>query len=218
MFLQMALSWAVASPGHFGPAHLGSAPVEAGDQWVGVGGGAFGVIAYGALVGGIVEAGGALGERGALHAMVGVNGLYEFGAGATFSGRHLLVEEDAIRLAVTGQLLVFGTPRDFDPFVQTRLSPGIALDTGSRRVRFDLAWPIWGIGSYNQYVGPARTLVPMAFTAGLNVIVGSEYRHRLRYGVIEGFSYGLTEEALYVDVGVGLLPVPNAWFKVGHRF
>ncbi len=206
---------AEASPGHAGIAHLGAQLVAADEQWAGVGAGTAYDI-YGAQAGWLVEAGTAVGDRGALHLQLGSELLVR-GQGASLSGRYLLVDRQSIRLAVTGQWVWF-TYQDFDGarFVESKLSPGLAIDAGGEKVRFDAAVPVGGLISVNQFVGPARFPFPLAGTLGVSFQVHE--RHRIRVAIPEVVSWHYRAERFYFDAGLLPLPFGFGWFKLGAIF
>ncbi|MBX2798542.1 MAG: hypothetical protein KTR31_12750 [Myxococcales bacterium] len=208
---------AQATPGHAGLAHIGASSVEEGSRWVGGGLGA-GLFVYTGVAGGVVETGRALGRRGALHAHLGT-ALNSFGdtpmVFGTLSARHLLVDTEGVRFAVTGQWLSYAYPASNGLLWENKISPGIALDAGGRVARFDLSLPVWGVISVNQFVGPARFPVPQAFTTGVS-FRGNE-RHRFRIGFPDGFSWHYTSrKGAYVDVGGVPFIIGSLWVKFGH--
>lgn len=206
------LGAALASPGHSGAAHIGAEPVPAGQAWVGAGTMLLWDYEPSGLLGGL-EAGGSLGKRAALHGMVGAS--VRRGWGISLSGRYNLLQRPGVRLAVTGQMAVFEAI-DSGWGVETRLSPGLAIDTGGLHWRFDAAVPLFGLVSVNRYFGPSYFPFPLAGTLGVSWLPGSEGRHRVRLGLLDGISYHHRGHTIYADVG--LLPLGSAgfaWFKVG---
>ena len=212
-----------ASPGHAGVAHIGAEPVAPGTTWVG-GAAGVGYSLYGGASGGFgVEAGTAIGSRGAFQAGVYASPALETGwfrGAGTASGRYNVVQREGLRLAVTGQLLA-ASYREFtdEPqIVRTWLSPGLAIDTGSPRVRFDAALPVGFVVTYNQFVGLANFPFPLGGTLGVSGLVGSQRRHRLRFGLPEFFSWHYRGDRAYVDVGGIPFVAGFFWLKVGHTF
>lgn len=208
VFLWVA-SWAAASPAHQGAVHIGAAPVEPGTAWAGTGVGGF----FGGLqkVTAGVEAGAALGRRGAAHLIVGGAPYDDGGWLVAASGRWLALDHPGIRVAITGHYWAF---RGFESRwgIEMRLSPGFALDAGSKRVRVDLSAPLFGLTKVGRFVGPSYHPLPIAGTVGVSASLDPEGRHRLRLGVLEGVSYHHQGSRAYVDLGI---TVGAVWGKVG---
>lgn len=215
----LALGWtssAFAAPGQFGALHLGSAPVERG--WAGVGAGVGWSLGSraGALL--TVETGAPIGERGAMSVIVGGTPHSRGGAGTAVSGRWLVVDRPGIRFAPTLQLA--GWLNEFNPGparLETRLAPGIALDAGGERWRFDLAVPFFGVGSVDQFVGVTRAPFPLAATVGVSTTVGAKRRARIRFGLPEGLSWHFQSDRAYVEFGGLVYFSGTLWFKMGYR-
>ena len=204
---------ALASPGLSGIGHLGARSVEAGQQWVGVGAGGVYGLGGGGGAGALVEAGTALGRRGALHGMVGLDHRV-LGQAFAVAARHNVLDTEGVRFAVTGTVVGFRY-EEFDErvFFETRWSPGIALETGARNVHFDLALPIWGVMTVDQFVSAARSTVPMAATLGVSFDAGE--KSRLRVGLPEIVSYHFQSNRVYFDAGAIPFVAGFVWAKVG---
>lgn len=213
MMLWMSLvEAALGSPGHAGAAHIGAQPVGAGQVWFGVGPLMTWSYQPSYLVGG-VEVGTSIGERAVVHGMFGGSPFGDWGA--SVSGRYNALNRPGIRLAVTGQLVVFNAA-DSGWGVESRLSPGVAIDTGGAHWRFDAAVPLFGFVTVNQYVGPSYFPFPLAATLGVNWLPGDSGKHRVRLGLPDGISYHFRARRFYADVGT--LPLGSnglVWFKVG---
>jgi len=190
---------ALAAPARYGALHVGTAPAEIG--WAAAGG-AVGWL--GAQVGGalMAEAGTPIGDRTALGLAVGGTPYTEGGLGALASARVVVLDQPHVRVAPTLQLAFASWATNPGPGVfETRLSPGIALDAGGERWRFDLSLPVSGLTTVNRFVGPTRVPFPLGGTIGVSSVVGPRKRARLRFGLPEGLSWHLTTERGFIDVG-----------------
>lgn len=204
-----------ASPGSAGAVHLGAVPVT--DQaWAGVGGTVFWRFTDGAGAAGTphAEVGAAIGRTAfSVQGAVTVPGaeVVPFLA----SGRYLAVDRDNLHFAVTLQYA--GAVVD-GPYT-SHLMPGFAAEWGrDEKVRYDLAVPLWGLSSYDKYVGPERYwFIPLFFTAGASFRLNDQ--QRLRLGFPELVSWHLRTERAYVDIGgLPLVVVGGLWAKFGLVF
>jgi len=211
---------ASATPGYNGALHIGAQPIDE-VAWAGTGGGAAWSVldanaAYGVLG---LEAGASFAKRGAVHLMFGTDATAQ-AVPVAVAGRWLAVDGEDFRLAVTLQSLVVpivGDEIDVDWDLWTATSPGVAIDTGGKVVRFDLALPIWGITSYDGAVGPSRTVFPLYGTMGIDFLVND--KQRIRFGVPELFSWHVEGKRYYFDLGGVTIGVAGAlWGKIGARF
>lgn len=213
--LSLYASLALASPGSAGALHLGAQPLDAGTQFAGFAGG-FAWTPEVAVGAPMVEFGSAIGDRFAVTALAGVTAPV-VSAPALVSGRFLAVDSPGVRLAATLSATVIPEFVADVPGVGVHLSPGLALDAGGEKVRFDAAVPFWGLSSYNQYVGIERFPVPIFSTFGVSGALGEH--QRLRFGLPELLSWHYRGKNVYVDVGgVTVLVVGAMWVKVGAVF
>jgi hypothetical protein len=220
--LALLVSAALAAPGSAGAVHIGASFLDPGTSWAGMGG--LAVWGSGGWAATGLEAGSALGPegRGAFSVAAGID-QYADALPLVVGVRHLLVDEERFRLAATGQALVLPVlPGGWIDGIQegdvaTWWSPGLALEAGSERVYWDLSVPVWGITTFNQYVGFARTPFPLAATTGLNVEIGEH--HRLRVGLPELLSWSIRTGDVYFDVGGFTIgPAGVVWTKLGAVF
>jgi hypothetical protein len=209
---------AVATPGYNGALHIGAQPIDE-VAWAGTGGGVAWLVpeaAYGVFG---AEGGLSFAEKGAVHLMFGTDATAQ-AVPVALAGRWLFVDGDDFRFAATLQTLVvpiIGDEIDVDWKSSTATSPGIAIDTGGRVVRFDLALPIWGITSYDGAVGVSRVAFPLYGTMGINFVLNE--KHRIRFGVPELFSWHVEGNGYYFDLGGVTIGVAGAvWGKIGARF
>jgi hypothetical protein len=206
------------TPAYNGALHIGAQPVDE-VAWAGFGGGTAWSVqdaAYGVFG---LEAGAAFAKKGAVHLMFGTDATAQ-AVPVGLAGRWLLVDEEDVHFAVTLQSLVVpvvGDEWDVDFDLYTATSPGVALDAGGRVVRFDLAVPVWGITSYDQYVGFSKLVFPLGATIGIDFRVSD--RQRIRFGVPELFSWHVEGNGFYFDLGGVTIGLAGAlWGKVGARF
>jgi hypothetical protein len=214
----MVLGWmvatATASPGSAGAVHLGAMPLPGGTAY----GGGGGLVAWtpdGAAAAPIVEAGVGLTDRVALTLQAATVVPEPPGYPVLLSGRYLLLDQPDVRIAVTGNLTVLPL-RDEEP-LEIHLDPGVAIDAGGEKVRFDAAIPVWGVSSVGRYVGVERFPVPILSTLGVNFALGDH--QRLRFGLPELLSWHYRGERMYADIGGATVLVAGAvWTKVGVVF
>jgi hypothetical protein len=207
-------SVAAASPGSAGAVHLGAQPLPAGTQFAGFAGGLLWTPG-GAVGAPLVEVGTALGDRFALTATAGVTAPVE-AVPALISARWIAVddEETRVSLGLSATVLPYVGIEDG---VEVHLTPVLALDSGGEKLRFDAAIPLWGISSYNQYVGFERFPVPVLSTFGVSGRLGEH--QRLRFGLPELLSWHYRGERVYVDIGgITVLVAGAMWAKVGVMF
>ncbi len=224
----MIVAWttlAAASPGSAGALHMGSLPVPSGTTWVGAASGAAWSVEgewFGLTPG--IEVGGAPTDRTVISVQGGTVLADDPGTSLTtvplaLGARWTFHERPGLRVAATWNSVAV---RYWDPeprfgdesFLWTGHSPGLALDAGGERVRFDLSVPVWGITSWDRYVGLAPSPFPMGATIGLGVQVAEG--HRLRFGLPELFQWSWRHERVYLDLGGLPLGVVGAvWAKVG---
>lgn len=213
------VSTALASPGSFGAAHLGSEPISAGTAWAGTGA----IVLWhteGGTGGVGLEGGAALGGRAAVGLQLGTDFVEAAGVAAALAGRYLLVDDDGVHVAATWTSFVMPLRDGYqlDGWrTFTAHSPGIALDVGGQRVRFDLAVPIWGFTSYDRFFGLSRVPFPLYGTLGVDLLLAGG--HRLRFGLPELFSWSWRGERAYVDLGgVTVVAAGAIWTKFGLTF
>lgn len=210
---------ALASPGAGGAVHLGALPMPRGTRYVGIGIGA-GYLGFRPAAAPVVEAGTALGDRFAVIGLVGAELGWQVEVPVHLAGRWLAVDRPSARVAVTLAQTVVPPVRELERPLELHTTPGIAVDVGGERVRFDAAVPIWGVSSFGPTFGLERFPVPLLSTLGVDVLVGDDPgRHRVRVGWPELVSYHYRGEQVYVDVGGGtVLVAGSAFFKVGALF